>query len=74
VNQYAATATLLDDFFTTKTDKDAYIPAPHDPRVFNPQLALKKYGRLFDWRSVEQGLKLDDEGEQRVEFYKEGEK
>lgn len=69
VNQYDATATLLDDFFTNKQDKKSYIPAPYDSRVFNPQLALKKYGRNFDWRSVEQDQKMDDEREQRVAFY-----
>ncbi|MBN8681466.1 MAG: bifunctional YncE family protein/alkaline phosphatase family protein [Chitinophagales bacterium] len=69
VNQYDATATLLDDFFTDKPDTSGYMAASHDPRVFNPQLSLKKYQRDFNWRAVEQGLKMDDESEQRVEFY-----
>jgi DNA-binding beta-propeller fold protein YncE len=69
VNQYDATATLLDDFFTDKPNNKPYLPAPYDPRVFDPKLALKKYGRTFDWRSVEQDQKMDDEREQRIAFY-----
>jgi DNA-binding beta-propeller fold protein YncE len=69
VNQYDATATLLDDFFTPDANLQGYEALPHDPRVFDPQKALAKYGRDFDWRRAPQGLKLDDESEQRVEFY-----
>ena len=69
VNHYDATATLPDDFFTEKWDNQNYEAVPHDPRVFSPEKALKKYGRNFDWRSEKQGLKMDDESEQRVEHY-----
>ncbi len=69
VNHYDATATLPDDFFTEKWDNQNYEAAPHDPRVFSPEKALKKYNRTFDWRSEKQGLKMDDESEQRVEHY-----
>jgi hypothetical protein len=70
VNQYDAAATLLDDFFTPEASLQGYEALPHDPRVFDPQKALAKYGRDFDWRRAPQGLKMDDEREQRVEFYK----
>ncbi len=70
VNQYDAAATLLDDFFTPEASLQGYEALPHDLRVFDPQKALQKYGRDFDWRRAPQGLKMDDESEQRVEFYK----
>ena len=69
VNQYDATATLLDDFFTPDANVAAYQALAHDPRVFQPEQSLKKYNRQFNWRAVRQGLQLDDESEQRVEFY-----
>jgi hypothetical protein len=69
VNHYDATATLPDDFFTAEKDARGYEALPHDPRVFQPEKALLKYQRGFDWRQEKQGLKLDDEREQRVEFY-----
>jgi hypothetical protein len=72
VNQYDATATLLDDFFTVKPDDVGYEALPHDPKVFDAKASLKVYNRDFNWRGVKQGLLMDDESEQRVEFYKYG--
>jgi hypothetical protein len=69
VNQYDATATLLSDFFVAQPHKMAYLAKPHDARIFNPQLSLKKYQRNFNWRSVDQGLKMDDERDMRLQFY-----
>jgi DNA-binding beta-propeller fold protein YncE len=69
VNQYDATATLLDDFFTAQPNTTKYRAIPHDARVFSPEKALKKYNREFNWRQIKQGLKMDDETEQRIEHY-----
>lgn len=69
VNQYDATATLLDDFFTPEPDFSPYEALSHDPRVFDPQQSLKRYNRDFNWRQVKQGLKMDDMEEQRIEHY-----
>jgi DNA-binding beta-propeller fold protein YncE len=69
VNHYDATATLPDDFFQPMVDTRPYRAVSHDERVFQPEAALKKYGRGFNWRQEKQGLKMDDESEQRIEHY-----
>jgi hypothetical protein len=71
VNQYDATATLLDDFFTPKPDFSAYQAVPNDEKVFQPKKAMQLYGRDFNWRSVKMGIKMDDTKEQRDEHYKQ---
>jgi DNA-binding beta-propeller fold protein YncE len=71
VNQYDATANLLDDFFTDQPNFTPYVAQPHDPQVFQPEKALQKYGKTFDWRKIQGGAKLDDEMEQRKEHYRQ---
>jgi hypothetical protein len=71
VNQYDATAALLDDFFIEKPDFKQYEALPHDPSVFQPEKAMKVYGRDFDWRIIKQGAKFDNENEQRAEHYRQ---
>lgn len=71
VNQYDATATLLDDFFTEKTDFGTYDALPNDPSVFQPEKAMTIYGRDVDWRIIKQGAKFDNENEQRREHYRQ---
>lgn len=71
VNQYDATASLLDDFFTETPDFKQYEALPHDPSVFQPEKAMKIYGRDFDWRIIKQGAKFDNEDEQRREHYRQ---
>lgn len=70
VNQYDATASLLQDFFTDKPDYTPYTFVFPDKRVFDPEQAMKKYNRNIDWRKVKQGPRMDDEDEQREEHYK----
>jgi YVTN family beta-propeller protein len=72
VNQYDATASLLDDFFTNQPDSTPYQLEPSDKRIFDPQKALNKYNKTFDWRKIQQGPKMDDEGALRKEHYKKG--
>jgi YVTN family beta-propeller protein len=71
VNQYDATASLLDDFFMEKPDFKGYEALPHDPSLFQPEKAMKIYGRNFDWRVIPQGAKFDNENEQRREHYRQ---
>lgn len=71
VNQYDATATLLNDFFTDKPDFTPYTAVSHDERVFQPQKAMRNYGRDFNWRAVKMGMKMDDPKEQREDHYRQ---
>jgi YVTN family beta-propeller protein len=71
VNQYDLTASLLEDFFTDKPDYSKYDLEPSDTRVFDPQQAMDVYSKTFDWEKIRKGPKLDDENEQRTEFYKQ---
>lgn len=72
VNQYDVTASLLSDFFTNTPDFSAYDLVLPDKRVFNWDKAMEKYKQPIDWRKIQQGPKMDDAGEQRVEHYKTG--
>lgn len=74
VNQYDATASLLQDFFTDKPDYTPYTFVFPDERVFDPQKAMARYNRSIDWRKVQQGPKMDDEDEQREEHYQQAKK
>jgi YVTN family beta-propeller protein len=69
VNQYDATASLPTDFFQRLPNTKKYYNLPHDPRVFSPEKSLEKYHYQYDWRSEKQGMKMDDESEQRVDHY-----
>jgi hypothetical protein len=71
VNQYDLTASLLQDFFTDKPDFTPYDLEPSDTRIFDPQKAMDVYHKTFDWEKIKQGPKMDDEAEQRREFYKQ---
>jgi YVTN family beta-propeller protein len=70
VNQYDATASPLVDFFTDKPDFSEYKTMPCDSHIFNPDKAMHKYGKYFDWRSVKSETQMDHEVEQRKSFYK----
>jgi len=65
VNQYDATASILQDFFTDKPDFSPYTTEIPSRSVFDPDLSMKKYHRLIDWRAIEKGAEMDDEDEQR---------
>lgn len=72
VNQYDVTASLLSDFFTNTPDYSTYDFVLPDKRVFDWDKAMEKYKQPIDWRKIQQGPKMDDAGEQRVEHYKTG--
>ena len=71
VNQYDATATLLQDFFTNVPDYTPYNLVFPSKSVFDPQLAMKRYNRKIDWRKIMKGPEMDDEDELRIEHYKQ---
>jgi DNA-binding beta-propeller fold protein YncE len=70
VNQFDLTGSLLQDFFTSKPDYTPYTLELHDSRVFNAELAMKKYNKTIDWRKIEQGPPLDNEDDERDKHYK----
>ena len=74
VNQYDATASLLQDFFTDKPDFAPYTAEAVDARIFEPQKAMSRYNKMFDWRKIQQGPKMDNEDEQRKEHYRQNPK
>jgi DNA-binding beta-propeller fold protein YncE len=73
VNQYDATASLLDDFFTDKPNFKPYSFVFPSKEIFNPTNAMKRYNRDIDWRKVIKGPEMDDEDDIRKAHYK-GEK
>lgn len=70
VNQFDVTASLLQDFFTPYPDFTPYTMERHDPRIFDPELAMKKYNKTIDWRKIEQGHPLDNEEVEREVHYR----
>ena len=66
VNQFDVTASLLQDFFTDKPDFTPYTLEKHDSRIFDADLAMKKYNRTIDWRKIEKGPDMDDEEVERA--------
>lgn len=69
VNQYDATATLLQDFFTDKPNFRRYTLEFPSKEVFDPQIAMQRYNRKIDWRKVIKGPEMDDEDDLRKEHY-----
>ncbi|HEV2353396.1 MAG TPA: phosphoesterase, partial [Puia sp.] len=65
VNQYDATATVLQDFFTNKPDYSQYRTLIPSREVFDADAAMRKFHRNIDWRKVEGGMEMDDEGDKR---------
>jgi YVTN family beta-propeller protein len=70
VNQYDATASLLQDFFTSTPDYTPYSLEMHDERIFDVTKAMKKYNRDIDWRKVMKGPDMDDVKDIKKEFDK----
>jgi len=68
VNQYDVTASLLQDFFTSKPNYTPYTLMQNDPRVFDVNKAMKKYNRTIDWRKIMQGPAMDDVNEVKQTF------
>jgi hypothetical protein len=69
VNQYDATASLMQDFFTPVPDYTPYNLVFPSKSVFDAQAAMKRYNRNVDWRKILKGAEMDDEDDQRKEHY-----
>ncbi len=69
VNQYDATATELQDFFTDKPDYTPYKLVFPSKEVFDPEVALKKFNRYGDWKKIISSGDMDDEDELRSKTY-----
>ncbi len=61
VNQFDATSTLLSDFITDKPNFEPYELEFSDNRVFNPEIAMKKYNRDIPWREIKLIEPMDQE-------------
>jgi DNA-binding beta-propeller fold protein YncE len=70
VNQYDATASLLQDFFIETPDFTPFTLEPNDTRVFDDQKAMKKYNSELDWHKIMQGPPMDKEDIMRQNHYK----
>ena len=70
VNQFDVTASLLQDFFTSKPDYTPYTLELNDSRIFDADKAMKKYHKTIDWRKIEKGPDMDDEDDARDNHYK----
>lgn len=66
LNQFDATATLLQDFFTSKPDFTPYDAVKVDERIFDPQKALDPYDKEFRWKSLKESTELDNEDDFRA--------
>lgn len=66
LNQFDATATLLQDFFTDKPDYTPYSVEMADRRIFDPQKALDPYDRNFRWESLGESPEIDNEDDFRA--------
>lgn len=71
VNQFDVTASLFQDFFTSKPDYTPYTLEMHDSRIFDAELSMKKYNKTIDWRKIEQGPEMDNPKIERKMMYKE---
>jgi len=65
LNQFDATATLLQDFFTDKPDYTPYTIEMVDNRIFDPQKALDPYDKEFRWESLKESPEIDSEDDFR---------
>ena len=71
VNQYDATASLLQDWFTDKPDFRPYSLVFPSKEVFDPRQAMKRYNSNIDWRKILKGPEMDDEEDMRRDHYME---
>jgi YVTN family beta-propeller protein len=65
LNQFDATASLPDDMFSATPDLTPYQALVPDKRLFDPDAALKPFGRGFDWRALAASPIMDDPDDMR---------
>ncbi len=61
LNQFDATASLLQDFFTDTPDFTPFTVEMVDKRIFDPQKALDPYDVNFRWESLKESPEIDGE-------------
>jgi hypothetical protein len=71
LNQFDATATLLQDFFTDKPDYTPYSVEMVDMRIFDPQKALDPYDKEFRWESLKESPEIDNEDDFRKSHHEQ---
>ena len=65
LNQFDATASLLQDFFTDTPDFTPFTVEMVDKRIFDPQKALDPYDVNFRWESLKESPEIDNEADFR---------
>lgn len=70
VNHFDITASLLQDFFTSEPDFTPYTLEPHDGRIYDAELSMKKYNKTIDWHKIMQGPSMDDVEDAREDHTK----
>ena len=66
LNQFDATATLLQDFFTDKPDYTPYSVEMVDKRIFDTQKALDPFDKEFRWELLKESPEIDNEDDFRA--------
>ncbi len=69
LNQFDATAALPLDAFTATPDLAPYTARSVDPRLFDPNAALKPFDRRFNWRGLAESPIMDDPEEMRRDYW-----
>jgi len=72
LNQFDATATLLQDFFTDTPDFTPYQASMVDTRIFDPSKAFDPYDREFRWESLKESPEIDNETDFRKSHSEQG--
>jgi DNA-binding beta-propeller fold protein YncE len=70
LNQFDATASLPQDFFTGQPDFTPYTLRPVDKRLFDPDVAFKPFDRRFNWKGLLESPKMDDLDDMRRAYQK----
>jgi YVTN family beta-propeller protein len=65
LNQFDAAASLPLDVFTRQPDASTYDARRVDPRLFDPDAALKPFDRTFNWKGLAASAVMDDPDDMR---------
>jgi len=74
LNQFDAAASLPDDMFAAVPDLSPYTALPPDPRLFDPDTALKPFQRAFDWKALAASPTMDDPDDMRRQLPAQGQR
>jgi YVTN family beta-propeller protein len=65
LNQFDAAASVPLDVFSRTSDTEPYSARPVDPRLFDPDAALKPFDRGFNWKGLAASPVMDDPDDMR---------